>query len=41
MASASKLLSLSLITYHFFVYICKQSKNRENPGYGKLYCIGP
>ena len=22
------------------MYICKQSKNRENPGYGKLYCIG-
>ena len=41
---ASKLLSLSLITYHFFCVHLQNKrnfKNRENPGYGKLYCIGP
>ena len=43
-ASASKLLSLSLITYHFFCVHLQNKrnfKNRENPGYGKLYCFSP
>lgn len=41
MASPSKLLSPTFITYHFFMYICTKLKIRENPEYGKLYCISP